>query len=86
MAEWLTARHLNVLFLAQRTVRCTCSLLLQCSFTITSRDAQGNKRFTSGADEWDVTVKGVEGWAAEGRIGEFVYPADAPLSASTVSW
>ena len=75
-----------LVFVAPACSDCTCSIVLQCSFTITSRDAQGNKRFTSGSDEWEITVKGVEGWAAEGRIGEFVYSADAPLSADTVYW
>lgn len=58
----------------------------ECSFTITARDGDGNKRFAAGSDDWLVTVEGVGDWAAEGRTGEFVSSADAPLSADAVSW
>lgn len=63
-----------------------CIAMEECSFTITARDSGGNTRFTAGSDQWDVTVEGVGGWAAEGRIGEFISADDAPLSASAVSW
>lgn len=62
------------------------SVLAQCSFSILARDAKGNKRFASGSDEWKVALKGVTDWAVQGRIGEFVYDAEAPLSVGSVSW
>lgn len=62
-----------------------CVAMEACSFTVTARDAAGNIRFATGSNQWDVTVVGVGDWAAEGRIGEFVSSADAPLSASGVS-
>lgn len=63
-----------------------CIAIEECSFTVTARDSSGNMRFTAGSDEWDVTVEGMAGWAAEGRIGEFTSADDGPLSASAVSW
>lgn len=64
----------------------TILVVWQCSFTIAARDAKGNKRFTAGSDEWDVTMVGTGDWAVDGRIGDFVYTADAPFSAKSVSW
>ncbi|CAN0173091.1 unnamed protein product, partial [Ectocarpus sp. 12 AP-2014] len=63
-----------------------CVAMEECSFTITARDGGNNIRFTAGSAEWDVAVDGVGGWAAEGRVGEFVHSEDAPLSAGAVSW
>ncbi len=58
----------------------------ECSFTITARDGGGNRRFAAGSDDWFVTIEGVGDWAAEGRTGEFVSSANAPLSANAVDW
>ncbi|CAM9800578.1 unnamed protein product [Ectocarpus sp. 6 AP-2014] len=63
-----------------------CVAMEECSFTVTGRDGGNNTRFTAGSDEWDVAVDGVGGWAAEGRVGEFVHSEDAPLSAGAVAW
>ncbi|CAN0497767.1 unnamed protein product, partial [Ectocarpus sp. 8 AP-2014] len=63
-----------------------CVAMEECSFTVTGRDGGNNIRFTAGSDEWDVAVDGVGGWAAEGRVGEFVHSEDAPLSAGAVAW
>lgn len=62
-----------------------CVAMEECSFAVTARDGGGNTRFAAGSDQWEVTVVGVGDWAAEGRTGEFVTPADAPLSASSIS-
>lgn len=67
-----------------------CVAMEECSFTVTARDGGGNIRFAAGSDDWEVTVVGVGDWAAEGRTGEFVSSADAPLSlsagTSSLSW
>lgn len=63
-----------------------CVAMQECSFTVTARDGGGNMRFAAGSDEWEVTVEGVDGWAGEGRTGEFVSSTGAPLSASSIAW